>query len=177
MFLTLFIVPLVVVLLRFRLFLGHADNDLRVLKKPPTSCLGIIQRIIQRLLTMFFAIFCSFMQSFQLQSSKVSKDYKRKVQFILNFDTIYFSYIYLTNLKNVPAKSQFGYKRVALPKRKPPTLLHGKPSCSHPSPALKVRTSNTTQISRYPFAQPNVCPRMSASLLLLDLYAIEILNI
>ena len=52
--------------------------------------------------------------------------------------------VYMTNLKNVPVKSQYGQKRVALPKPKPPTLLHGKPSCSHPSPAFKVRTRNTT---------------------------------
>ena len=143
---TFFFVPLVVVLLRLFLFLGLADNDLRLLKN---YCeLGIIQLILTSFPTMWFTAFCSFMQSFQLQSSKVSKNYKRKVQFILNCDTIYFSYIYLTNLKNVPAKSQFGYerlgKRVALPKPKPPTLLHGEPSCSHPSPALKVRTRNTT---------------------------------
>ena len=143
--LTLWFVPLVVFPLRFRLLLclGLADNDLRVLNnlEIPTSKLGIIQLVLK----MFFTAYCSFMQSFQLQSSKVSKDYKRKVQFILNCDTIYFSYIYLTNLKNVPVKTQAEKKkRVALPKPKPPTLLHGEPSCSHPSPALKVRTRNTT---------------------------------
>ena len=98
----------------------------------------------QKFVTTYFSLFCSFMQSFQLQSSKVSKDYKRKVQFILNFDKIYFSYKYLTNLKNVPVKTRSEQKRVALPKPKPPTLLHGEPSCSHPSPTLKVRTSNMT---------------------------------
>ena len=65
--------------------LGHADNDLRVLKKPSTSCLGRIQWFLRG-----FTGLCSFMQSFQLQSSKVSKDYKRKVQFILNFVKIHF---------------------------------------------------------------------------------------
>ena len=105
---TLVTVPMGVGALRLLLLskVGHADNDLWVLEKQPTSCLGWIQRYIQGVLTKSFTGLCSFMQSFQLQSSKVSKDYKRKVQFILNFDKIYFSYKYLTNLKNVPAKSQ-----------------------------------------------------------------------
>ena len=141
LFSTFVFVPLVVGLLRLRLSkVGHADNDLQVLKKRPTSCLGMIQKSV----TTYFSLFCCFMQSFQLQSSKVSNDYKRKVQSILNFDKIYFSYKYLTNLKNVPVKTQSEQKRVALPKPKPPTLLHGEPSCSHPSPTLKVRTSNMT---------------------------------
>lgn len=57
---------------------GHADNDLRVLNRP-TSCLG---RIIW-FVTLIFRWCCSFMQSFQLQSSKVSNIYKQKLQFII----------------------------------------------------------------------------------------------
>ena len=47
---------------------GHAGNDLRVLDKPQ-SCFGKIQFF----LTTAFSAFCSFIQCFQLQSSKVSK--------------------------------------------------------------------------------------------------------
>ena len=152
--------------------LGHADKDLRVLNKQPPSCLGRIPWFLK----IGFTSFCSFMQSFQLQSSKVSKDYKQKVQFILNFDRIYFSYKYLTNLKNVPVKNQYsGLGRAAMPKPKPPTLLYGEPVCSHPSPALKVR--NTTKISRYLFAQPYVCPRLSVAMYSTCVHAIGILNI
>ena len=57
---------------------GHADNDLRVLNRP-TSCLG---RMIW-FVTLIFRWCCSFMQSFQLQSSKVSNIYKQKLQFIM----------------------------------------------------------------------------------------------
>ena len=44
---------------------GHTGNDLRVLDKP--------QSWIQLFFTMFFSFFCSFIQCFQLQSSKVSE--------------------------------------------------------------------------------------------------------
>ena len=53
---------------------GHADNDLQVLNRP-TSCLG---RMIW-FVTLIFRWCCSFMQSFQLQSSKVSNFYKQKI--------------------------------------------------------------------------------------------------
>ena len=50
---------------------GHTANDLQVLNKIPESCLlGCIQRV----LPLFFSFYCSFIQSFQLQSSKVSDD-------------------------------------------------------------------------------------------------------
>ena len=51
---------------------GHAANDLRVLNKPPQSLLGWIPWFLKLLATMFFSFYCSFVQSFQLQSSKVS---------------------------------------------------------------------------------------------------------
>ena len=50
----------------------HAANDLRVLNKPPKSCLGLIQWVLTNVPTFLFRCYCSFIQSFQLQSSKVS---------------------------------------------------------------------------------------------------------
>ena len=72
--LTLGLMPALVGLLRIlalpRLLAkaGHAGNDLRVLNKPQ-SCSGWIQWI----LTFIFSCYCSFIQCFQLQSSKVSE--------------------------------------------------------------------------------------------------------
>ena len=53
--------------------LGKAD--LSVLNKAPKSCLGRIQWGLTRFLTMFFTCYSSFIQSLQLQSSKVSEKY------------------------------------------------------------------------------------------------------
>ena len=47
---------------------GHSGNDLRVLDKPQSRS-GLIQFIF----TLFFSLYCSFIQCFQLQSSKVSE--------------------------------------------------------------------------------------------------------
>ena len=70
--LTLFGMPLLVGVLRMEILqrllakAGHAGNDLRVLNKQQSRS-GEIQ------LTFFFSAFCSFIQCFQLQSSKVSE--------------------------------------------------------------------------------------------------------
>ena len=50
---------------------GHAANDLRVLNIPPQSLLGQSQWLLKFLATVFFSLYCSFVQSLQLQSSKV----------------------------------------------------------------------------------------------------------
>ena len=80
--LTLFGVPFFVgflrmFILRCLLFtVGHAKNDLRVLPKQPATCMGLFQKGLTLSLTVFlsvfFSSFCSFIQCFQLQSSKVS---------------------------------------------------------------------------------------------------------
>ena len=52
---------------------GHAAHDLCVLNnKGSQMCLMWIPWFLTRFLTWFFSCFCSFIQSFQLQSSKVS---------------------------------------------------------------------------------------------------------
>ena len=71
---------------------GHTANDLQVLNKIPESCLlGCIQRV----LPLFFSFYCSFIQSFQLQSSKVSAVWPFNIDFVVswqfntdNIDTI-----------------------------------------------------------------------------------------
>ena len=74
LYLTLYVMPVLVGLLRMKILqrllakAGHAGNDLRVLDKQQ-SCSGLIQFV----LTWIFSCFCSFIQCFQLQSSKVSK--------------------------------------------------------------------------------------------------------
>ena len=80
LFNTLFFMPLLVGWLRMkilpRLFAkaGHTANDLKVPFKPIQSCLGKIKWFLTFTITMFFSFYCSFIQSFQLQSSKVSDD-------------------------------------------------------------------------------------------------------
>ena len=51
---------------------GHAANNIRVPNKRPQSCLGGIQWLLTNILTVVFSWFCSFIQCFQLQTSKVS---------------------------------------------------------------------------------------------------------
>ena len=75
---TLYVVPMIVgllrmIILRCLLFkVGHAKNDLRVLPKEPETCIGRFQKSLTFLPSAFFSSFCSFVQCFQLQSSKVS---------------------------------------------------------------------------------------------------------
>ena len=53
----------------------HAAIDLCVpYKPPPPSCMGKIQWYLTKLLTIPFSWYCSFIQCFQLQASKVSDD-------------------------------------------------------------------------------------------------------
>ena len=50
---------------------GHAENDLRVMNREPQSCMGRFQQGLGKALTVFFSLYCSLRQSYQLQSSKV----------------------------------------------------------------------------------------------------------
>ena len=76
LYLTLALIPMLVgglrmiILRRLLAKAGHASNDLSVLNKRPQSYVGKISWFY----TMIFSWFCSFIQSFQLQSSKVSDD-------------------------------------------------------------------------------------------------------
>merc|ERR1712032_452224 len=56
---------------------GHAANDLCVIDKPPQSRMGKIQWGLTKHLTVSFSFYCNFIQSFQLQASKLK--YQKEV--------------------------------------------------------------------------------------------------
>ena len=75
---TLAILPFLIAALRMiilaKVFAKAKENDLCVLHKQPKSCLRWHGWDLTRLITFSFRCYCSLIQSFHLQSSKVTND-------------------------------------------------------------------------------------------------------